>query len=93
MMTQCAQSALPPLPAGGSDVTAGTGRSLLGVERVAVNTSRQGTRVLTVLDEHRAIHDGVGNALRLLADTPAIVGEVVYDIFRQWLHCIGVKLW
>src|SRR5215470_8056445 len=48
------------------------------IERVAVDTSGQGPRVLTVLDEHRAVHDSVGNALRPLADTPAIVGEVVY---------------
>ena len=56
-----------------------------------MNTSRQGTRVLTVFDEHGAVHDGVGNALRPLADTPAVVGEVMHDVFRQWLHCIGIK--
>src|SRR5262245_53088638 len=44
-----------------------------------------------MLDEHGAIHNGVGNALRPLADTPAVVREVIHDVFWQWLHCIGIK--
>src|SRR5262245_14946466 len=67
-----------PLRAGRGGRPHHTGSHLCCIERVAVDTSRQGPRVLTVLDEHGAVHDGVGNALRPLADTPAIVGKVVH---------------
>src|SRR5215813_8460919 len=77
-------SSLPcsPLREGGGGRHHLTGGRLCCIERVAVDTSGQGPRVLTVLDEHRAVHDGVGNALRPLADTPTIVGEVVHHVFR-----------
>src|SRR5437870_3081341 len=79
------QRSLLPLPRG-----RGHG-ALLGIERVTMNTSGQCPGVFAVLDEHGAVHHGIGDALRALANAPAVVGEVMHDVFRQRLHRSGIK--
>src|SRR6266704_6195512 len=75
-----------PLKAGGR----GNG-ALLGIEGVTMNTPGQRPGVFAVLDEHGAVHHGIGDALRALANAPAVVGEVMHDVFRQRLHRSGIK--
>src|SRR5262245_18393474 len=55
---------------------------LCGMEPRAVDSPREVPRALSMRDELWAVPDVVGNALRPLADTAAIVGEVVHDVFR-----------
>ena len=60
-------------------------------EGITEHLARQGTRGMAIFHQDRAIDDRMGNALGPFTDAPAIVREVMDDVFWQGIDGIGIK--